>query len=93
LSPQQQLKIRRLVNSEIQCSYFSPSYKENPRLIQGVSVNLYFKLVVLSWNSPGEAEKNPENLDEDYFVILAIFDIDPCLVKDKKFTATTPCSV
>jgi len=59
------LKIRRLVNSEIQCSYYSPSYKENPRLTQGVSVDLYFKLMVISWNSPGEAEENSESLDED----------------------------
>ena len=65
LSRQQQLKIRGLVHSEIQCSYYIPSYKENPRLTQDVSVNLYFKLMVFSWNSPGEAEENPASLGED----------------------------
>jgi len=59
------LKSRRLVNSEIQCSYYIPSYKENPRLTQDVSVDLYFKLMVFSWNSPGQAEKISERLGED----------------------------
>jgi hypothetical protein len=40
-----------------------------------------------------ERLKKTLSLDEDYFVILAIFDMNPCLVQDKKFTATTPCSV
>ena len=65
LSLQQQLKNRRLVNSEIESSYYIPSYEENPSLTKNVSVNLYFKLIVFSWNSPGDAEENPESFGED----------------------------